>query len=107
MAGGYQKTVDGYYTFNDVTAHYELTTYAYIQADLQADGSFRYTLVLPDTASVKASAKEDVAGYILPGSEWKYSSKVAFRTDVLANEAEDANKSPAYVGSDENAVELN
>ena len=107
MAGGYQKTVDGYYTFNDVTAHYELTTYAYIQADLQADGSFRYTLVLPDTASVKASAKEDVAGYILPGSEWKYSSKVAFRMDVLANEAEDANKSPAYVGSDENAVELN
>ena len=107
MAGGYQKTVDGYYTFNDVTAHYELTTYAYIQADLQADGSFRYTLVLPDTASVKASAKEDVAGYILPGSEWKYSSKVAFRTDVLANEAEDTNKSPAYVGSDENAVELN
>lgn len=107
MAGGYQKTVDGYYTFNDVTAHYELTTYAYIQADLQADGSFHYTLVLPDTASVKASAKEDVDGYILPGSEWKYSSKVAFRMDVLANEAEDANKSPAYVGSDENSVELN
>lgn len=107
MAGGYQKTVDGYYTFNDVSSHYELTTYAYIQADLQADGSFRYTLVLPDTASVKASAKEDVAGYILPGSEWKYSSKVAFRMDVLANEAEDANKSPAYVGSDENSVELN
>lgn len=107
MAGGYQKTVDGYYTFNDVTAHYELTTYAYIQADLQADGSFRYALVLPDTASVKASAKEDVAGYILPGSEWKYSSEVAFRMDVLANEAEGANKSPAYVGSDENAVELN
>lgn len=100
---GYQKTVEGSYTNNDVTSYYKLSTEAYLQAELQADGTFRYTLTLPDTSSVK-----DADGYALNNSAWGYSSKISFRMDVVANEApDDAHKSPAYVGSEENVVELN
>ncbi len=100
---GYQKTVKGSYTNNGVLAYYELTTEAYLQAELQADGTFRYTLTLPDTFSVK-----DADGYTLDNTARSYSSKISFKMDVVANEApDDANKSPAYIGSEENVVELN
>lgn len=102
MAGGYQKTVEGTYTRDEVNSYYKFRTYACLQAEFQADGTFRYTLTLPDMSSVK-----DAEGFALPDSERKYSSRAAFRMDVLANEAaEDKDKSPAYVGSEEKAVDL-
>jgi len=102
MAGGYQKTVEGTYTKDEVNSYYKFLSCASLQAVLQADGSFRYTLTLPDMSSVK-----DAEGFALPDSERKYSSRAAFRMDVLANEAaDDKDKSPAYVGSEEKAVDL-
>ncbi len=96
----YRKTKEGSYSNDGVTSYYRVSTYACLQAELQGDGTFRYTLLLPDTASVK-----DAEGYPLPDSEWKYSSKAVFRMDVLENESEV--QSPAYVGSEENTVEWN
>ncbi|XCP86775.1 type II secretion system protein [Roseburia hominis] len=101
IAGGYQKRVEGSYTKNDVNTYYAFSTEACLMAELQADGTFRYTLFLPDTTAVK-----DADGYTLPDSKQKYSSQITFRMDVIANE-DAANKSPSYVGSEENKVELN
>lgn len=101
-AGGYQKTVEGTYTKDEVNAYYKFLSCACLKAELQADGGFRCTLTLPDMSAVK-----DEEGFALPDSERKYSSRAAFRMDVLANEAaEDKDKSPAYVGSEEKSAEL-
>ena len=100
---GYHRLLEGILTKEEFSSYFKLETAAVLNAELLDDGTFRYTLTLPDISSI-----EDDTGYTIPGGKWEFSSKITFQMDVTANEAEnEEDKSPSYVGSDLKEVELN
>ena len=90
------KITSAYKAENGSTPTYELTLSTKLDVVKDADGTYSYTLKLPDVSDVKAEH-----------TNFHISNSMVFKANVTENIEEDQilQKSEAYVESDETKVE--
>lgn len=97
----YSVTISAnYQTQAGASVYYEMTLTAELEVVKNDDGSYSYTLHMPDVSDVKAKD-----GTTITHDNFAITTDVAFVADVIANHDDDGTPSDAFVASDKTEIE--
>ena len=108
MLDSYQTQISSSYSLNGVQNYYQLTLTAELLAEQQEDGTFHYTLFLPD-----AEQMDNGAGTTITNENFSLTDQVSAETNVVSDiwptglAGEDTSQKPKeqpYVKSDETQI---
>ena len=108
MLDSYQTQISSSYSLNGVQNYYQLTLTAELLAEQQEDGTFHYTLFLPD-----AEQMDNGAGTTITNENFSLTDQVSAEANVVSDiwptglAGEDTSQKPKeqpYVKSDETQI---